>query len=184
MCGLLVLSMRQKAMAAANKILVQHYASPCGELLLGSVGDELCLCNWTGGRHHGRVDKRLQSLLQADYEMAPSAVTIEAARQLDEYFARRRTQFDVPLRFAGTPFQLRVWHALLEIPYGQTVSYGELARQIGVPSAVRAVANANGANAISIFAPCHRVVGSTGSLTGYGGGLAAKQFLIELEKWR
>lgn len=116
--------------------------------------------------------------------MAPSVVTIEAARQLDEYFARRRTQFDVPLRFAGTPFQLRVWHALLEIPYGQTVSYGELAWQVGVPSAVRAVANANGANAISIFAPCHRVVGSTGSLTGYGGGLAAKQFLIELEKRR
>lgn len=182
MCGLLVLSMRQKAMA--NKILVQHYASPCGELLLGSLGDELCLCNWAEEKHPGRIDKRLQSLLQAEYEMAPSVVTSEAARQLDEYFARRRTQFDVPLRFAGTAFQMQVWQALLEVPYGQTVSYGELARQIGVPGAVRAVANANGANAISIFAPCHRVVGSTGSLTGYGGGLAAKQFLIELEKRR
>lgn len=169
-------------MMEANKILVQHYASPCGDLLLGSVGGELCLCNWTEGKHPGRVDRRLQALLQAGYEMVPSAVTREAARQLDEYFARRRTQFDVPLRFAGTPFQLRVWRALLEIPYGQTVSYGEMARLIGVPSAVRAVANANGANAISIFAPCHRVVGSTGSLTGYGGGLAAKRFLIELEK--
>ena len=94
----------------------------------------------------------------------------------------QRTSFDLPLLFAGTDFQKRVWDLLLTIPYGKTLSYGELARQLGLPNATRAVANANGANAISIFAPCHRIIGSDGTLTGYGGGLAAKRFLLELEK--
>ena len=89
--------------------------------------------------------------------------------------------FDIPLLFIGTEFQKNVWHKLLEIPYGKTVSYGELAKLLGIPKAVRAVANANGANAISIFAPCHRVIGSDHSLTGYGGGLAAKRLLLDLE---
>ena len=93
-----------------------------------------------------------------------------------------RRQFDVPLLFAGTQFQRKVWHALLEIPYGETISYGEMACSLGVPQSVRAVANANGANAISIFAPCHRVIGSKGMLTGYGGGLDAKRYLLDLEK--
>ena len=90
-------------------------------------------------------------------------------------------QFDIPMLFAGTDFQKKVWHKLLEIPYGVTISYGELATQLGMPKAVRAVANANGANAISIIVPCHRVIGSDHSLTGYGGGLAAKKKLLELE---
>ena len=109
-------------------------------------------------------------------------VLSEAARQLDEYFGGGRRQFDVPLLFAGTQFQRKVWHALLEIPYGETISYGEMACSLGVPQSVRAVANANGANAISIFAPCHRVIGSKGMLTGYGGGLDAKRYLLDLEK--
>lgn len=108
----------------------------------------------------------------------------EAARQLDEYFGRKRTTFDIPLLFAGTDFQKNVWRTLLEIPYGQTLSYGEMARRLGLPNSVRAVANANGANAISIFAPCHRVIGSNRSLTGYGGGIEAKKFLLELEQER
>ena len=87
----------------------------------------------------------------------------------------------MPLLFVGSDFQKSVWQMLLEIPYGQTISYGEMARRIGIPKAVRAVANANGANAISIFAPCHRIIGSDRSLTGYGGGLEAKKFLLELE---
>ena len=130
------------------------------------------------------MDKRLQSLLNADYETHASDITQEAARQLDEYFERRRTTFDIPLLFAGTDFQKKVWRALLEIPYGQTLSYGEMARRLGLPKAVRAVANANGANAISIFAPCHRIIGSNRSLTGYGGGIEAKKFLLELEQER
>ena len=132
-------------------------------------------------KHPGRVKKRLQTFLKADYVEASSATIQEAVRQLDEYFREERRTFDVPLLFVGTDFQKQVWRQLLEIPYGHTVSYGEMARQLGKPSAVRAVANANGANAISIFAPCHRVIGSNHSLTGYGGGLEAKRFLLRLE---
>src|SRR5262249_49799561 len=106
----------------------------------------------------------------------------EVMRQLDEYFAGQRTDFDVPLTFAGTPFQQRVWAALREIPYGQTVTYGQLAERIDQPSAARAVGLANGRNPIGIIVPCHRVVGATGDLTGYGGGLHRKQYLLEFER--
>lgn len=164
-----------------NKILTQTYLSPCGPLLLGSFQDKLCLCNWFNEKHPGRVDKRLQAGLHARYAPQASDITQEAVRQLDEYFTGQRKSFDMPLLFVGSDFQKSVWQMLLEIPYGQTISYGEMARRIGMPKAVRAVANANGANAISIFAPCHRVIGSDHSLTGYGGGLEAKKFLLELE---
>ena len=110
-----------------------------------------------------------------------SEVIGKAERQLDEFFAGQRREFDVPLLFVGTDFQKTVWNELLKIPFGQTISYGEMARRIGMPEAVRAVANANGANSMSIFAPCHRVIGSDRSLTGYGGGLDAKRMLLELE---
>lgn len=105
-----------------------------------------------------------------------------AARQLDEYFAAQRRVFDVPLLTVGTPFQRAVWELLTEIPFGGTRSYAWLAAQLGHPRAVRAVAAANRANALSIFIPCHRVVGSDGSLTGYAGGLAAKRLLLGLEQ--
>ena len=117
----------------------------------------------------------------AGYEEKTSNIIQETSKQLDEYFDGKRTVFDIPMLFAGTDFQKKVWHKLLEIPYGVTISYGELATQLGMPKAVRAVANANGANAISIIVPCHRVIGSDHSLTGYGGGLAAKKKLLELE---
>jgi methylated-DNA-[protein]-cysteine S-methyltransferase len=105
----------------------------------------------------------------------------DVSRQLAEYFAGRRTVFDVPLAISGSPFQRRVWRALQDIPYGETISYGELARRIGVPSASRAVGVANGHNPISVIVPCHRVIGADGSLTGYGGGLERKRVLLELE---
>jgi methylated-DNA-[protein]-cysteine S-methyltransferase len=105
-----------------------------------------------------------------------------AARQLTEYFAGQRTEFDLPLEMAGTDFQRRVWAALREIPYGETVSYGELARGLGQASASRAVGLANGKNPFAVVVPCHRVVGSDGSLTGYGGGLDRKRFLLALEQ--
>ncbi|MGH7621010.1 MAG: methylated-DNA--[protein]-cysteine S-methyltransferase [Gemmatimonadaceae bacterium] len=108
-------------------------------------------------------------------------VLVETARQLEEYFAGTRKRFDLELDFAGTEFQRKVWAALLTIPYGETRSYAQIARQIGQPTAVRAVGAANGKNPISIVAPCHRVIGSTGSLTGFGGGLPAKAQLLELE---
>ena len=120
-------------------------------------------------------------MLGAEFEEGFSPVIDKAKTQLDEYFAGARREFDVPLLFAGTDFQKKVWDALLTIPYGQAISYGEMARRIGMPTAVRAVANANGANAISIFAPCHRVIGSDRKLTGYAGGLEAKEYLLTLE---
>jgi methylated-DNA-[protein]-cysteine S-methyltransferase len=105
-----------------------------------------------------------------------------AARQFDEYFAGKRLQFDLPLRPSGTPFQLEVWGALLAIPYGETVSYADIARRIRRPRAVRAVGAANGANPLAIIVPCHRVIGSHGDLVGYGGGLAIKRWLLAHER--
>jgi methylated-DNA-[protein]-cysteine S-methyltransferase len=106
----------------------------------------------------------------------------ETERQLGEYFNGARKKFDLPLDFAGTAFQKSVWKALLKIPYGQTRSYGELAKQLGNAKAMRAVGAANGRNPISIVAPCHRVIGASGKLTGFAGGLQAKAFLLQLER--
>lgn len=164
-----------------NTIRIQRYHSPCGDLMLGSLEGKLCLCDWAVEKHRDIVDIRLRKILQAVYEEKPSDIIGEAARQLDEYFDGKRRAFDIPLLFVGTDFQKKVWHKLLEIPYGTTLSYGELAVRLDMPKAVRAVANANGANALSIFAPCHRVIGSDRSLTGYAGGLAAKKLLLDLE---
>lgn len=108
----------------------------------------------------------------------------DAVAQLSEYFAGERTEFDLELDMVGTQFQRRVWEALQTIPYGETCSYGEIARQIGSPAASRAVGLANGHNPIGIIVPCHRVIGANGSLTGYGGGLDRKRALLELEKSR
>lgn len=165
-----------------GRIMIQHYESPCGLLILGSYEDALCLCDWQVEKHREYVDNRLRRLLQADMAFGTSDVLEMAVGQLNEYFAGERTLFDIPLLFVGTEFQKTVWNDLLRIPYGQTISYGEMAQRIGKSKAVRAVANANGANAISIFAPCHRVIGSDHTLTGYGGGLETKRKLLELEK--
>lgn len=104
------------------------------------------------------------------------------AEQLAAYFAGELTEFDVPLNLRGTPFQNRVWSALQEIPYGETATYGELAAEIGKPSASRAVGLANGRNPVGVIVPCHRVVGSTGDLTGYGGGIERKRYLLDFER--
>ncbi len=114
-------------------------------------------------------------------EDAAHPVLVEAERQLAAYFAGERDTFDLPLDFCGTAFQRKVWQALLTIPFGETRSYGEIARQIGRPTAARAVGAANGRNPISIIAPCHRVLGSNGALTGFAGGLEAKRHLLGLE---
>ncbi len=168
-------------MKPSNTIQIQRYHSPCGDLMLGSFEGKLCLCDWAVEKHRDVVDVRLRKILQADYEEKTSDIIRETGKQLDEYFDGKRTVFDIPLLFAGTDFQKKVWHKLLEIPYGTTLSYRELATRLDMPKAVRAVANANGANAISILVPCHRVIGSDHSLTGYGGGLDAKKALLTLE---
>ncbi|WP_297973544.1 methylated-DNA--[protein]-cysteine S-methyltransferase [uncultured Bacteroides sp.] len=162
-------------------IKTKRYESPYGILLLGSYEDKLCLCDWQTENHHDYVSRRLKRILQTDFEEGTSEVIERTVCQLDDFFAGKRKEFDVSLLFVGTDFQKTVWNELLKIPFGTTVSYGEMARRIGMPKAVRAVANANGANAISILAPCHRVIGSDHSLTGYGGGLDVKRALLELE---
>jgi methylated-DNA-[protein]-cysteine S-methyltransferase len=106
---------------------------------------------------------------------------LDAARQLDEYFAQRRTSFDLPLSLSGTEFQRQVWLTLAEIPYGETISYAELARWVGRPQAFRAVGQANGANPIPVILPCHRVIAADGSIGGYGGGIPVKRLLLALE---
>lgn len=164
-----------------NIISVQIYRSPCGILALGSLGNQLCLCDWQTANDRKSITSRIERLLHANLTWKQSETTDNAASQLDEYFSGKRKVFDVPLLFAGTDFQKTVWMALSQIPFGKTVSYTELAELIGLPNAVRPVANANRANAISIFVPCHRVIGSDHSLTGYGGGLSAKRFLLNLE---
>lgn len=168
-------------MKKKNIIKIRRYESPCGILMLGSYGDKLCLCDWQIEQHRDHIDRRLTRMLNAEFEEGTSEVIDKAIKQLDEFFAGQRKIFDIPLLFVGTDFQKTVWNELLKIPFGKTVSYGEMARRIGMPKAVRAVANANGANSMSIFAPCHRVIGSDHSLTGYGGGLDAKRTLLKLE---
>lgn len=169
-------------MKEKNIIKIRRYESLCGTLVLGSYGDKLCLCDWQVEKHRDHVNRRLKRVLNAGFEEGTSDIIEKAMQQLDEFFAGTRREFEIPLLFAGTDFQKTVWEELLKIPYGQTISYGEMARRIGMPKAVRAVANANGANSISIFAPCHRVIGSNRSLTGYAGGVDTKRKLLALEE--
>ncbi|RYE04365.1 MAG: methylated-DNA--[protein]-cysteine S-methyltransferase [Sphingomonadales bacterium] len=152
----------------------KNIASPVGELTLVASDTGLVAILWENDRP-GRV--RL-GLLAED---RGNAVLAEAERQIGAYFARTLTKFSLPLDFRGTDFQRSVWAALLTIPFGETRSYSEIARQIGRPGASRAVGAANGRNPISIVAPCHRVIGANGALTGFAGGLAAKELLLELE---
>jgi methylated-DNA-[protein]-cysteine S-methyltransferase len=149
-------------------------ASPVGELKLVANGSRLAAILWENDRP-GRV--RLGPMSEApDFP-----ILIRAAAQLREYFAGTRRSFDLELDFSGTEFQKQVWAALLTIPFGETRSYSQIAEQIGNPTAVRAVGAANGKNPISIIAPCHRVIGATGKLTGFAGGLEAKELLLTLE---
>ncbi|NWF10737.1 methylated-DNA--[protein]-cysteine S-methyltransferase [Pseudomonas salomonii] len=148
--------------------------SPVGQLTLVARDGKLNAILWETERAN-RV--RLGELQQTD----DSPVLLEAERQLEEYFTGTRQQFDLELDFDGTDFQKQVWQALLTIPFGETRSYSQIAQQIGNPKAVRAVGAANGRNPISIIAPCHRVIGASGGLTGFAGGLEAKQYLLALE---
>ena len=150
------------------------FDSPVGALSLVATDRALVALVWrTGG--HSRVP------FDDAVENPQHPVLRETARQLREYFAGVRREFDLPLDFRGTDFQRGVWAALLEIPYGETSTYGQIAAQLGNANAVRAVGAANGRNPIAIIAPCHRVVGMSGNLTGFGGGLDAKAFLLSLE---
>jgi methylated-DNA-[protein]-cysteine S-methyltransferase len=155
-----------------DQMLYTTIESPIGELLLAGEDDALVHLDMRGGRRPIAVP--------AHWQRDPAAFG-EVRQQLDDYFAGTRRVFEVPLALRGNAFELRVWDALQEIPYGETVSYGEIARRIGEPTAARAVGLANGRNPIAVIVPCHRVIGADGSLTGYGGGLERKRFLLDLE---
>jgi methylated-DNA-[protein]-cysteine S-methyltransferase len=146
--------------------------SPVGELML--VGDREAL----SGLHF--VDGGRPAAAASGWREDPAAFA-PVLEQLGEYFAGERTRFDLPLAPRGTDFQLSVWRELLDIPYGQTVSYGQLALRVGSPGAARAVGLANGSNPIALVVPCHRVIGANGTLTGYGGGMERKRWLLDLE---
>jgi methylated-DNA-[protein]-cysteine S-methyltransferase len=149
-----------------------YLATPIGELLLAGDNDALCLVSFPEGSM--RRDPEDDWI----YNEKPFAL---ARQQLTEYFDGKRREFDLPLRLNGTEFQLSVLEALQNIPYGETMSYSDIAQRIGRPKAVRAVGAANGRNPIPIIVPCHRVIGSHGDLTGFGGGLDTKEALLRLE---
>jgi methylated-DNA-[protein]-cysteine S-methyltransferase len=155
-----------------SQVYYTSFESPVGPLLL--AGDEKAL------RRVSFESSRRSSPPQAEWKKDRAPFT-EVIRQLQAYFRGALKEFHLPLAMEGTEFQLRVWNALRGIPYGETISYAQLAARIGNPKAVRAVGSANGSNPIPIIVPCHRVIGSDGSLTGFGGGLTAKKKLLELE---
>ena len=155
-----------------NSIRYTWFASPIGPLLLAGSDLGLKLVSFAEGRRARAVDPSWRE---------DAAIFAEVRAQLRSYFAGARTAFNLPLILEGTEFQNKVWTALQTIPYGETISYKELAERIGNPSAVRAVGAANGANPIPIIIPCHRVIGNDGSLTGFGGGLPLKKKLLQLE---
>ncbi|PHP69159.1 cysteine methyltransferase [Zhengella mangrovi] len=154
-------------------LLYTWHESPVGPLLMAGRGDVLHVLSFPAG--NGKRSPRAE--WQRDDAILP-----EHRRQIDAYFAGRLTAFDLPLQPVGSPFQLAVWRELTRIPYGETASYGDIARRLGEPvSASRAVGAANGDNPLPIVVPCHRVIGADGSLTGFGGGLAIKRYLLDLE---
>lgn len=170
-----------KASVAKTIIFITRIPTPLGLMMAGAVNDELCLLEFCDRRMLAAELDGLQKLHRATLMTAHCPLFDDVHRQLDEYFAGQRKEFTLPLNLDGTSFQQTVWRALLGIPYGTTCSYQQQARKIGRPEAVRAVAHANGMNRIGIVVPCHRVIGSDGSLTGYGGGLERKRWLLTHE---
>ena len=160
---------------------IQYYNSPCGELVLASIGAELCLCDWNEMPCAERNKLRLIRYLNAEFTIESSPVLEKTKTELDEYFAGKRKAFDILLHPVGTDFQQQVWKALLEIPYSKTRTYKEIALRVNNLKGVRAVAQAIGANGISILIPCHRVIGTNHSLTGFAGGIEAKKKLLDIE---
>jgi methylated-DNA-[protein]-cysteine S-methyltransferase len=161
-------------MSTTKAYVSKTIASPVGRLTLVASDAGLAAVLWENDS-----PRRVPLIVTGEDPKHP--VLREAERQLKEYFAGKRTSFELPLDFHGTDFQKRVWRALLKIPFGQTRSYAQIARAVGKPTAMRAVGAANGRNPISIIAPCHRVIGKDGTLTGFAGGLKAKAHLLALE---
>ncbi|MBL7790598.1 MAG: methylated-DNA--[protein]-cysteine S-methyltransferase [Chitinophagales bacterium] len=158
-----------------------EWKSPLGELILMATEDKLCLCDWKYRNMRASIDKRILDYYKTELREESNEIINETIHQLNDYFEKKRTEFDIPLELIGTKFQQRVWQELQRIPYGKTISYLQLSKNLGDEKTIRAAATANGANCISILIPCHRVIGSDGALTGYAGGLPAKKKLLIIE---
>jgi len=171
-----------KSLIDMNQINIQYYKTKVGEFILGSFDSKLCMLDWRYRRMRTTIDNRIRNGLKAEYVENGDELIDKAIEQLDEYLHGDRSRFDIPLLMAGTEFQKSVWNALIKVPYGHTSTYLQLAENVNNKKAVRAVASANGANAISLIIPCHRIIGSNGDLVGYAGGLPVKKRLLELEK--
>jgi AraC family transcriptional regulator of adaptative response/methylated-DNA-[protein]-cysteine methyltransferase len=168
--------------AAGDTVLLDWIASPVGPLVAGATSDGVCLLEFSDRRMLEAQLKTLRKRLGASLVPGRNRWLERLRKQLDEYFAGRRKDFDLPLVVRGTPFQEQVWRTLLTIPYGETWSYRDVAARIGQAGATRAVGTANGMNRIAIVIPCHRVVNADGRMGGYGGGVWRKQFLLDLER--
>lgn len=178
-----VLPARAAGTETGEKISVCAFDSPVGELTLAASDTALYLLEFdhTASRTHKQLSEIAKFHPHLFFESGENAILQQVQQELDEYFRRKREIFSIPLQFSGTPFQVKVWQLLLQIPYGERRSYKQQSELLGDLLAIRAVAKANGDNRISIIVPCHRVIGSDGSLTGYGGGLERKRFLLDLE---
>jgi methylated-DNA-[protein]-cysteine S-methyltransferase len=159
-----------------------HYESPVGRMILASYEGELVMTDWYYRKQRELIDKRISKFLNADPICQIDPLLLESERQLKAYFKGRLKVFDLPIKPCGSEFQKSVWIKLNEIPFGQLSTYKQLAIELGSLESIRAIAAANGANALSLLVPCHRVVGSDGSLVGYAGGLVAKRKLLSLER--
>ena len=163
-------------------IYVSEIKSPIGLLRIIGTETELLEILFEEAELSKSLDFWTSHFGEIQLHNAPSeGVVKKAQEELDEYFQGKRKKFDIPVKLVGTPFQLKVWQALREIPYGKTYSYQQIAKMVGNPRAVRAVGNANGQNRIPIIVPCHRVINASGQLGGYGGGLSRKVYLLKLE---
>ncbi|MBL7771954.1 MAG: methylated-DNA--[protein]-cysteine S-methyltransferase [Chitinophagaceae bacterium] len=158
-----------------------YYKSPVGDLIIGVYNDAVCMIDWKYRKMRSQIDQRICSFFKSEYIFQGHPLHDVVTHELEAYFQKQVTTFSFPLNLAGTSFQCEIWKLLQQIPYGKTLSYLQLAKLYGNELAIRAVASANGANAISIVIPCHRIIGSKGELTGYAGGIQAKKKLLQLE---
>jgi len=165
-----------------NQVNIKYHKTKYGELIIASFDNKLCMLDWRYRKMRDSIDKRILRGLNATFLEKDTPVIEETIKQLDEYFNLQRKEFNLPLLMVGTTFQKNVWNALINVPYSTTSTYLQLSKDINNEKAVRAVANANGANAMSIIIPCHRIIGTNGELTGYAGGLPTKKRLLDLEQ--
>ncbi len=158
-----------------------YYKTKIGELIIGSYDNKLCLLDFRYRKMRTSVDNRIKKYLETDFSLKEDEIIKETKKQIDEYLGGERQEFTLPLLLLGTEFQKSVWNELINVKYGETASYLDIAKRINNPKAVRAVASANGANAIALIVPCHRIIETSGELGGYGGGLPVKKRLLKLE---